>query len=101
MSGKLKVPLVSIVIPCYDQAHFLSESVESALAQTHPRTEIVVVDDGSRENVAEVAARYPGILCLRQENQGLAGARNTGFHTSSGEYVLFLDADDRLTPTAA
>ena len=100
MIDQHKASLVSVVIPCYDQAHFVSESIESVLAQTHPRTEIVVVDDGSRDNVAEVVARYPGLLFLRQENQGLAGARNAGFHVSTGEYVLFLDADDRLTPTA-
>ena len=100
MPGKLEPPLVSIVIPCYDQAHFVSESIESALAQTHPKTEIIVVDDGSRDNTAEVVARYPGVLCLRQENRGLAEARNAGFGASTGGYVLFLDADDRLTPTA-
>jgi glycosyltransferase involved in cell wall biosynthesis len=100
MAGKPEAPLVSIVIPCYAQAHFVSESIESALAQTHPKTEIIVVDDGSRDNAAEVVARYPGVLCLRQENRGLAEARNSGFGASSGEYVLFLDADDRLTPNA-
>jgi len=93
-------PVVSVIIPCYNQAHFLSESVESALSQTYPRSETIVVDDGSPDNIAEVVGRYPGIGFVRQENRGLAEARNSGFRASKGEYVLFLDADDRLTPTA-
>jgi len=93
-------PLVSVVIPCYNQAHFLGEAIESALAQSHPRFEIVVVDDGSPDDTSEVAARYPGVRCVRQENQGLSAARNTGLRHSKGEYVVFLDADDRLLPEA-
>lgn len=90
---------VSVIIPCYGQAHFLPQAIESVLAQTHP-AEIVVVDDGSPDNTGEVARRYPRVRYFRQENQGLSGARNAGFLASSGEYVMFLDADDRLTPTA-
>ena len=82
-------PLVSIVIPCYAQAHFVSESIESALAQTHPKTEIIVVDDGSRDNAAEVVARYPGVLCLRQENRGLAEARNAGLALAAANMWFF------------
>lgn len=93
-------PLVSVIIPCYNQAHFLSESVESALSQTYPRSETVVVDDGSRDGTAKVMARYSGIVRVRQDNRGLAEARNAGFRASTGDYVLFLDADDRLTPNA-
>ncbi len=93
-------PIVSIIIPCYRQAHFLSDALESVLAQTHPRIETLVVDDGSPDNTAEVAARYPGVACVAQENQGLSGARNNGFRASHGEYIMFLDADDRLTPGA-
>lgn len=92
--------LVSVVIPCYNQAHFLGEAIESALAQTYPHTEIIVVDDGSADNTAAVAARYPQVRLIRQENQGLAGARNTGTHASTGKYLTFLDADDRLLPEA-
>lgn len=92
--------VVSIVIPCYNQAHFLPESVESVLAQTYPHIETVVVDDGSSDNTAEVAGRYERVRCVRQNNQGLSGARNTGFRVSRGDYIMFLDADDRLTPTA-
>jgi glycosyltransferase involved in cell wall biosynthesis len=96
---KPTTPIVSVIIPCYKQAHFLPEAIESVLAQTYP-AEINVVDDGSPDNIVEVAARYPNVRCVRQENRGLAEARNSGFRASSGEYVLFLDADDRLTPNA-
>ena len=92
--------LVSVIIPCYNQAHFLSEAIESVLAQSYRAYEIVVVDDGSPDNTSEVAARYPEVRCIRQENQGLAGARNTGSRESKGEYLVFLDADDRLLPEA-
>jgi glycosyltransferase involved in cell wall biosynthesis len=95
------VPLVSVIIPCYNQAHYLVDAIESALAQTHPRVQIVVVDDGSVDNTAEVALHYPDVCFVRQPNQGLGNARNAGFRSSSGEYVAFLDADDRLRPTAA
>ena len=90
---------VSVVIPCYKQAHFLGEAIESVLTQSYP-AEIVVVDDGSPDNTAEVAARYPRVRYIRQENRGLAQSRNSGFRVSTGDYVLFLDADDRLTPNA-
>src|SRR6476620_2706725 len=94
------MPLVSIVIPCHRQAHFLPQAIESALSQTHRQREVVVVNDGSPDNTAEVAACYPGVRCVRQENRGVAEARNSGFRASRGEYVLFIDADDRLTPNA-
>jgi glycosyltransferase involved in cell wall biosynthesis len=93
-------PLVSVVIPCYKQAHFLPEAIESTLSQTHGPIEVIVVDDGSPDTTAEVVARYPEVRYLRQENRGLGGARNGGFRISKGEYILFLDADDRLTPNA-
>src|ERR671910_914102 len=70
--------LVSVVIPCYNQARFLGEAIESVLAQTYPHFEIVVVDDGSTDNTQEVAARYPEVRCSRQHNQGLSAARNSG-----------------------
>src|SRR5215218_8479223 len=92
--------LVSVVIPCYNQAHFLGEAIESVLAQSYPHLEIVVVDDGSPDHTREVAARYPGVRYVRQENQGLAAARNTGLRHSTGDYLIFLDADDRLLPGA-
>ncbi len=95
-----KTSLVSIVIPCYNQARFLGEAVESVLAQTHPHFEIVVVDDGSSDNTSEVAARYPKVSLIRQKNQGLSNARNAGLRQSKGDFIVFLDADDRLLPKA-
>ena len=93
--------VVSVVIPCFNQAHFLHDAIESALAQTHPRMELVVIDDGSTDNTQAVAERYPNVRLVRQENRGLAEARNSGIRHSSGEFLIFLDADDRLLPHAA
>lgn len=92
--------LVSVVIPCFGQSHFLGEAIESVLGQTYPHLEVLVVDDSSPDNASEVAARYPGVRCLRCENQGMAGARNFGIRSTSGDLLVFLDADDRLRPSA-
>lgn len=91
---------VSVVIPCYNQARFLGEAIESVLRQGYPHVEVVVVDDGSPDNIAEVVARYPQVRVVQQENSGLAAARNAGLRESQGEYVVFLDADDVLLPDA-
>jgi glycosyltransferase involved in cell wall biosynthesis len=93
--------LVSVVIPCYNQGRFVGEAIASVLAQTHTPMEIVVVDDGSTDDTAEVVSGYPGARLIRQPNRGLAAARNTGWRATSGRYVIFLDADDRLLPEAA
>jgi glycosyltransferase involved in cell wall biosynthesis len=93
-------PLVSIVIPCYNQASYLREAISSALSQSHRPIEVIVVDDGSRDDTAAVASRYEGVTCLRQPNGGLARARNAGLAASHGAHVVFLDADDRLHPAA-
>src|SRR6266516_314678 len=87
--------LVSVVIPCYNQGRFLREAIESVRRQTYPQVEIVVVDDGSTDDTAAVAASV-GVRCIRQENRGLSGARNRGLTESTGDYLVFLDADDRL-----
>lgn len=94
-------PDVSIVIPCYNHARYLGEAIESALAQTHPHVEVLVVDDGSTDDTAGVAASHPTVRYVHQANQGLAAARNTGLRHSCGRYLIFLDADDRLLPGAA
>lgn len=93
-------PLVSVVIPCYGQAAYLEEAIESVLAQTYAQVEIVVVDDGSPDNAARVAGGFPWVRCVRQPNAGLAAARNAGIRESEGELLVFLDADDRLLPRA-
>jgi glycosyltransferase involved in cell wall biosynthesis len=93
-------PLVSIIIPCYRQGRFLGEAIESVLNQTHHNHEIIVVDDGSPDNTSQIALRYAGVRLIRQENQGLSAARNGGIRESHGEFLVFLDADDRLLPRA-
>src|SRR5215216_7819784 len=93
-------PLVSIVIPCYRQAHLLGDAIESALSQTYPRVEVVVVDDGSPDDPASVVARHPEVHFVQQANQGGSVARNAGLRASRGEYVVFLDGDDVLLPHA-
>jgi glycosyltransferase involved in cell wall biosynthesis len=92
--------MVSIIIPCFNHARFLSEAIESALAQTLAPLEVIVVDDGSTDDSADVASRYP-VKLVRQGNAGLAAARNAGLAVSRGAIVIFLDADDRLRPEAA
>jgi len=92
--------LVSVVIPCFNQAHFLAEAIDSALAQTYPRVEVVVIDDGSTDNTVEMTARYDRVRYVYQRNRGLSAARNAGLRRSNGEFVMFLDADDRLCPDA-
>ena len=93
-------PLVSVIVPCYRQAHYLAEAIESVLAQTYPHVEILVIDDGSPDNTTEIAARYPGVRCVRQPNRGVSEARNLGIRSSNGNFIIFLDADDRLRPDA-
>lgn len=93
-------PLVSVVIPCWNQAHYLGEAIASVLSQGYPSLEAIVVDDGSEDNSAAVAARFPGVRCIQQANSGVAAARNRGLAEAGGEYTVFLDADDRLLPDA-
>jgi glycosyltransferase involved in cell wall biosynthesis len=91
---------VSVVIPCYNQAQFLSEAIESVLSQSYDEFEVIVVDDGSKDDTKEVASAYfaedPRVRLITQQNRGLAGARNRGLAEAVGEYVVFLDSDDRL-----
>ena len=99
-------PEVAIVIPCYRYAEMLPEAVASAAAQTWGNLRIVIVDDGSPDDTAAVAAeliaKFPRrrVELIRQANQGLAAARNAGVRATQSELVLPLDADDRLEPNA-
>lgn len=88
--------LVSVIIPCYNHAAYLSDAINSVIRQTYPHIEIIVVDDGSTDETKAVAAQFPGITYLYQENQGLSAARNTGVNASQGSFLVFLDADDWL-----
>lgn len=91
---------VAVVIPCYRQRNFLARAIESALDQSLPPTEIIVVDDGNEEDLSDFARSYPAITLLRQANKGLAGARNAGLRAARSDKVIFLDADDRFCPNA-
>lgn len=92
--------LVSVIIPCYNHAHFLGEAIASVLKQTYPHIEIIVVDDGSTDDITQIVAAYPSIRYIRQDNLGLSRARNVGLAHSKGAYIVFFDADDRLFPDA-
>lgn len=92
---------MTIVIPCYNYGRFLAEAVESALAQTRPPQQIIIVDDGSTDDSLAVAGRYaalPPVRLIAQPNQGAIAAYNNGVRASSGEFFLILSADDRLDP---
>jgi Glycosyl transferase family 2 len=96
-------PLVSIVVNNFNYARFLRQSVESALAQTHPRVEVVVVDDASNDGSREIIRSFGDriVPVLQERNGGQAAALNAGFAASRGDLVIFLDADDYLYPDAA
>ena len=91
-------PLVSILIPAFNAEEWIAETIQSALAQTWPRKEIIVVDDGSKDRTAEVAQRFAsqGVVVVSKENEGAAAARNHALRLSKGDYIQWLDADDLL-----
>jgi len=94
--------LVTVIIPTHNYGHLISEAVESVLEQTYTNIELAVVDDGSTDNTAEVVKQYPTARYVYQARLGKktpARARNTGINLSHGEYIIFLDADDKLLPT--
>jgi glycosyltransferase involved in cell wall biosynthesis len=92
--------LVSVAIACYNGETYLAEAIESVLEQTYEPIELILVDDGSTDQSADIAARYATVHTIRQTNQGVAQARNRGLQVCKGKYVLFLDQDDRLLPNA-
>jgi glycosyltransferase involved in cell wall biosynthesis len=91
---------VSILIPCHNAAPWLAQTLESALAQTWPHKEIVLVDDGSTDDSLAIATRFQarGVRIVAQENRGASAARNVAIAGSRGEWLQFLDADDLLAP---
>jgi glycosyltransferase involved in cell wall biosynthesis len=98
----LQLPRYSIIIPAYNAAMHVGETISSVLGQTETDWELVIVDDGSTDATAQVLTEFTDrrIAVIRQENSGVSVARNTGFAVSRGMYVLFLDADDVLFPSA-
>lgn len=93
---------VSVIVPCYNQAQFLPETLDSVLAQTHKNWECIIVNDGSTDNTEEVALKYckqdERFVYLPKQNGGLSSARNAGLEVAKGDYVQFLDSDDVLLP---
>jgi glycosyltransferase involved in cell wall biosynthesis len=95
----MPVPLVSVIIPSYNAARFLPDALESVLAQTYPHYEIIVVDDGSTDNTAQVVQPYLlRIRYLKQDNRGIGAARNAAIAMSRGDFIALLDADDLWLP---
>jgi glycosyltransferase involved in cell wall biosynthesis len=92
-------PTVSVVIPCFNQARFLAAAVDSVRSQRSPGLECIVVNDGSTDDTAVVAAAL-GVRVVEQANRGLSEARNAGLAAARGDLVVFLDADDELLPDA-
>ena len=94
-------PLVSVIVNNYNYAQFVKHSIDSALNQTYPNIEVIIVDDGSIDNSRQVITQYGDrIHAIFQENGKQSAALNTGFAASKGEIILFLDADDYLLPNA-
>jgi glycosyltransferase involved in cell wall biosynthesis len=100
-----KTPKISIVIPCYNQSHYLMDAVESILCQTFKDFEVIIVNDGSTDSTQDLAQTIlqdnPNfqIQLISQENSGLSATRNTGISVARGKYILPLDADDAIAPT--
>jgi glycosyltransferase involved in cell wall biosynthesis len=93
-------PLVSILIPAYNAEEFIADTIQSAIAQTWPRKEIIVVDDGSTDRTAEIARKFTSkdVAFVSKGNEGAAATRNHAFALSQGDYIQWLDADDLLSP---
>jgi glycosyltransferase involved in cell wall biosynthesis len=96
------MPLFSIIIPCYNQSHFLNDAIHSVLAQDFTDLEILIINDGSTDETKQTGEYFAGtdsrIRIISQTNKGLSNARNTGITNSSGQYLHFLDADDWVLP---
>lgn len=91
---------ISVIIPTYNSADYISKAVDSVLNQTHQDFEIIIIDDGSTDNTQQVIESYNDnrIIYIKQKNAGPAEARNNGLKRAKGEYVAFLDADDKWVP---
>jgi len=93
------LPTISVVIPCYNAEKYISAAINSVLVQNWPGVDIIVVDDGSKDDSAQVVREtFPAVKLVCQANQGVAVARNTGISQADGEWIAFLDADDIWLP---
>ncbi len=91
-------PLVSVIIPVHNMGRYLADALRSVFAQDYRPIEVIVVDDGSTDDTAEVARSFGEVDYVHQSNQGVAAARNQGIARSRGELIAFLDADDLWAP---
>lgn len=89
---------VGVVVPTFNRAHTLGRALDSVLAQTLRPRQIVVVDDGSTDATAELLAKYPDVICVRQENRGVSSARNLGIRHCGCDWIALLDSDDEWLP---
>ena len=102
MKEKEKQTIISVIIPCYNQAGYLPETLESLFQQTYPYWEAIIVNDGSPDDTEKIALEYVGkdqrVHYVYKENGGLSSARNKGIECARGEFILPLDADDIIKP---
>ena len=95
----MSVPLITVIIGAYNAERYLAEAIESVLAGTYRNFELIVVDDGSTDRTGEIAESYGDpVRCIRQANGGMAASRNRAIPEARGDYLAFLDADDRFPP---
>ncbi|MDB9372549.1 glycosyltransferase family 2 protein [Nodularia sphaerocarpa] len=92
------LPLVTVIIPVYNYANYIAATLDSVFAQTYRPIEVIVVDDGSTDNSAEIVRAYPEVQYFYQSNQGVSVARNVAIAAAKGEFLAFLDADDLWKP---
>ena len=92
-------PLVSILIPAYNAERWIADTIRSAQAQTWPRKEIIVVDDGSTDQTLSIVQKFASkeVSVVSQENRGVCAARNRAYDLCQGDYIQWLDADDLLS----
>ncbi|MEI8203324.1 MAG: glycosyltransferase family 2 protein [Bacteroidota bacterium] len=96
----MNLPLISVIVPCYNQSVYLKETLDSVLAQTHTKWECIIVNDGSTDETEIIANTYcikdKRFIYIRKVNGGLSSARNAGLKLATGEYIQFLDSDDLI-----
>jgi GT2 family glycosyltransferase len=102
MEGQAHAPLISVIIPVYKVERYLRQCVDSVVAQTHRRLEVLLIDDGSPDSCGSICEEYalrdPRVRVIHQQNQGLSAARNTGLNVATGDYIAFVDSDDWVEP---
>ena len=96
-------PVVSVIVPCYNQGEYVQETLESVRVQTYPNLECIIVNDGSTDNslqeVQTFCLKDDRFRCFDKKNEGVSAARNFAISQSRGDFILPLDADDKIAPT--